>query len=170
MMMLRSIDDRLLNELTAKAAASPRKRANHNLHARLDDPVQRLLNAIEPDTYIRPQRHAEPATFETMTLVRGSAVLLLFDDVGTVRERLELAADGPVRGAEIPPGAWHAIASLAPGTVFFEVKQGPYAAPKGADIASWAPAEGDPEVPRFLSWYRSARVGDTPPPRHPASP
>jgi len=160
MRVLKSIDDRLLNELSEIAALSPRRRANHNLHLRLDDPVQRLLNAIEPDTYIRPQRHAEPATFEIISLVRGAAVVLVFNDDGTVLERLDLAADGPVRGAEVPPGAWHTIASLEPGTVFFEVKQGPYAPPQGIHVASWAPAEGDPDVPRFRSWYRSARPGD----------
>jgi cupin fold WbuC family metalloprotein len=161
--MLKSITDRVLDELTARASASPRKRANHNLHVRLDDPVQRLLNAIEPGTYIRPQRHAEPATFETVYLVRGAAVLLLFDDGGIVRERVELAADGPVRGVEVPPATWHAIASLKPGTIFFEVKLGPYAPPQGPDVASWAPAEGESNVPRFTSWYLSARVGDAPP-------
>ena len=169
-MMLRPIDDRMLDELTAKAAASPRKRANHNLHSRLDDPVQRLLNAIEPGTYIRPSRHAAPETFETVYLVRGAAALLLFDDRGTVLERLDLAANGPVRGAEIPPAMWHTLASVMPGTIFFEVKERPYAPPQGADVAPWSPAEGDADAPQFESWYHLARAGDSPPARRQSLP
>jgi cupin fold WbuC family metalloprotein len=158
-----TIDDRLLGELTAKAAASQRKRANHNLHLRLDDPVQRLLNAIEPGTYIRPQRHAEPPTFEIIYVVRGRAALLLFDERGAVTERYDLTAGGPVRGVEIPPGTWHTVASCESGTVFFEVKQGPYAPPQGANVASWAPPENDADSMRFERWFRTARAGDTPP-------
>lgn len=83
---MKLIDDRLLDDLTAKAAASPRKRAHHNLHPALEDPVQRLCVAIEPGTYIRPHRHADPATWEVFIMLRGSAVFLIFDDAGTVRE------------------------------------------------------------------------------------
>jgi cupin fold WbuC family metalloprotein len=160
-----TIDDRLLEELTAKAVASPRRRANHNFHLRLDDPVQRLLNAIEPGTYIRPQRHTEPATFEIIYVVRGTAVLLLFNEQGVVTDRFDLTAAGPVRGAEIPPGTWHTVASCESGTVFLEVKRGPYVPPQGANVAAWAPLEHDAESPQFEQWFRTARVGDLPPKR-----
>ena len=161
---MKLIDDRLLDDLTAKASASPRKRAHHNLHPVLEDPVQRLCVAIEPGTYIRPHRHADPATWEVFLMVRGSAVFLAFDDAGTVRERSKINAVGPVRGLEIPPGEWHAIASLETGSIFLEVKQGPYAAPvAGISAADWAPAEGDPTCSSFEAWYRTAKVGDRPP-------
>ena len=161
---MKLIDDRLLDDLTAKAAASTRKRAHHNLHPVLTDPVQRLCVAIEPGTYIRPHRHADPATWEVFLMVRGSAVFLTFDDIGTVRERTIIAAAGPVRGIEIPSGTWHAIASLEAGSIFLEVKQGPYAAPMaGSSAAGWAPAEGDPASVSFEEWYRGAKIGDRPP-------
>lgn len=159
------IDKRLLDDLTAKATASPRKRAHHNLHPALQDPVQRLCVAIEPGTYIRPHRHADPATWEVFLMVRGSAIFLIFDDAGTVLERIEIAEEGPVRGIELPPGAWHALASLETGAVFLEVKQGPYAAPvAGATAADWAPEEGNAACVRFEAWYRGAKIGDRPPP------
>jgi cupin fold WbuC family metalloprotein len=167
--MVITIDNRLLEELTARAADSPRRRANHNFHLRLDDPVQRLLNAIEPGTYIRPQRHAEPETFEIIYVVRGTAALLLFNEQGVVTERFDLTAIGPVRGAEIPPGTWHTIASCESGTVFFEVKQGPYVPPHGTNVAAWAPPEHDADSAQFELWFRTARVGDMPPKRCPGS-
>lgn len=152
-----------LDRLSAEAAASPRKRAHSNLHPVLQDPVQRLSVAIEPGTYIRPHRHAEPLTWEIFLMLRGSAVFLAFDDDGSVKERIVLSPAGPVRAIEIPAGTWHAIAALEAGSVFFEVKQGPYTAPVAGNSASWAPAEGDPRCVRFESWYREAAAGDRPP-------
>ena len=153
----------VLDDLTAKAAASERKRANHNLHDQLDDPVQRLLNAIEPKTYIQPHRHSDPPTAEVFLLMRGAAIFLTFNDDGTVMERLELRDGGPDVGVEISADTWHTIASLEPGTVFFEVKKGPYVQPQSLNRASWAPAEGEPSARRFEAWFRTARRGDRPP-------
>ena len=147
----------------AKAGMSPRKRAHHNLHPVLEDPVQRLCVAIEPGTYIRPHRHADPLTWEVFLMLRGSAVYLSFDDSGRVSERIVLAAAGPVHAIEIPAGTWHSVASLEPGSVFFEVKQGPYKAPLAGNSAAWAPAEGDPECERLEAWYRTAQTGELPP-------
>jgi cupin fold WbuC family metalloprotein len=125
---MKQIDSVLLDELTGKAKDSPRKRMNFNLHDTLSDPLQRLCNAIEPETYIRPHRHADPDTGEFFVMLRGSAVLLFFDDIGLVIERSLLSAGGPVLAAEIPPKTWHSIAALESGTVFFEVKEGPMSA------------------------------------------
>jgi cupin fold WbuC family metalloprotein len=157
---MKQIDATILDSLTKQATGSVRKRAHHNLHARLDDPVQRLCVAIEPATYIRPHRHAEPATSEVFLLLRGSAALLFFDDSGAVTERAVLSATGPVFAAEIPAGTWHTIASLESGTIFFEVKQGPYTPPQDANVAGWAPPEGSPAAARFVEWYCHAKVGD----------
>lgn len=150
----------LLDNLTQQAKDAPRKRMNHNLHPGPGDVVQRLCNAIEPGTYIRPHRHAAPETFEVFVMLRGAAVLLLFDDEGLVTARTELSARGPVFAVEIPPKTWHAMASLESGTVFFEVKQGPYAAPAAEHVASWSPAEGSLNTASVEAWYRSAQVGD----------
>jgi cupin fold WbuC family metalloprotein len=162
-MTIKQINIKLLDELTEKAVASLRKRAHHNLHAVLEDPVQRLCVAIEPGTYIRPHRHANPLTWEVFLMLRGSAVFLAFDDAGRVLERTVLDAGGPVHAIEIEAGTWHSIASLESGSVFFEVKQGPYTAPAAANSAAWAPAEGDGECTRFEAWYLAAQVGDRPP-------
>ena len=157
------IDNMLLDSLTQQAKESPRKRAHYNLHRKLDDPIQRLCIAIEPETYFRPNRHADPATSEVFMLLRGSAVLLFFDDAGRVTERVTVSAGGPVSAVEIPAAAWHAMASLESGTVFFEVKQGPYSRPKDKNVAAWAPAEGQPETAQFIEWYKNATVGEEPP-------
>jgi len=157
---MKQITKQVLDSLMEKAIASPRKRAHHNLHDELADPVQRLCVAIEPGTYIRPHRHADPLTWEVFLMLRGSAVFLSFDDAGRVTERTVLAAAGPVQAIEIPAGTWHSVASLEPGTVFFEVKQGPYKAPVAGNSAAWAPAEGDAGCASIEAWYRKAVVGE----------
>ena len=157
---MKQIDNTILDALTEKAKNAPRKRMNYNLHPGPADPVQRLCNAIEPETYIRPHRHTDPETIEVFVMLRGSAVLLFFDDAGRVIELNTLSAQGPVIAAEIPARTWHAMASLESGSIFFEVKQGPYAPLVTKDVASWAPAEGDAGTPAFVAWYKKARSGE----------
>lgn len=160
---MKQIDDALLDSLTRKAKESPRKRSHHNLHPELGDPIQRLCVAIEPGTYIRPHRHASPDTFEVFLILRGSAVFLIFDNDGAVTWRSVLRAGGPVMAVEIPAKTWHAMASLESGTVFFEIKQGPYVQPSQHNVAFWAPAEGESFAPKFEAWYRTAQIGDKSP-------
>ncbi len=49
--------DTLLDELAAKANASPRLRAHHNIHQSPGDLVQRFFVAANRDSYFRPHRH-----------------------------------------------------------------------------------------------------------------
>ncbi len=161
---MKLITHELLRGLSAQAAAAPRRRMNHNLHSDLADPVQRLCNAFEPGTYVRAHRHAQADRWELFVVLSGAAVVLVFDERGTVRSRVLLTAAGPTYGIELPAGCWHALAALATGTVLFEVKPGPYEALSDKDFAPWAPPEGDAACARFEQWYRAARVGDRPPP------
>ena len=80
--MFKHIDNALLDSLVAKAKESPRKRAHHNLHPELSDPVQRLCIAMEPETYVRPHRHSDPETWEVLMILRGSLALNIFDEKG----------------------------------------------------------------------------------------
>jgi cupin fold WbuC family metalloprotein len=159
---MKRIDQTLLTTLSTQAAASPRKRAHHNLHPQLDDPVQRLCIAMEPGTYVRPHRHMQPETWEILLILSGAVALLIFDESGKVQERIELAAGGEVTAVEIPANTWHAVASLKAGTVVFEVKQGPYAPISEVNYAPWSPAEGA-QAEALEGWYHRAQVGDSVP-------
>src|SRR5207253_507957 len=101
------------------------KRAMLRFHE-FDESVQRMLNAVEPDSYVRPHRHVNPNKPEAFVALRGSVLVVRFSDDGAPTEGVVVSADGPVRGAEVPGGAWHCFLSLQPGTVLFEVTQGPY--------------------------------------------
>jgi cupin fold WbuC family metalloprotein len=129
--------------LSESARVNPRKRLNRNLHG-MEDPVHRLLNALEPGTYIRPHRHLSPPKTETIVVVSGELGLVLFDDAGNVRETVRLEAGGERFGADLPATEWHTLVALRPGTVFFETKSGPYARPVIQDLLPGTPAEEDP--------------------------
>ena len=118
------INEELLNSVSAEAAENLRLRKNYNLHASLDDKVQRLLNALEPGTELPVHRHRH--TDETYLLLRGSLILKLYDDSKTLIGEYVLNPETGNYGASIPAGQWHTIEVLEKGTVIFEVKDGPY--------------------------------------------
>ena len=144
-----------LSSLSTAAHQSPRKRMNHNLHSELSDPIQRLVIAMEPDTYIRPHRHLQ--TWELLTSLRGRFVVLTFDDNGVVIDRVVLGEDIAV--AETPIAGWHAVLSLDSGGVVFEVKHGPYVPFKEEDFAFWSPSADDDNHKTLMSWLHEAEVG-----------
>jgi cupin fold WbuC family metalloprotein len=149
-MSLRIIAPSDLDDLSRAAQAGPRRRLNLNMHADYADPCQRLFNAVEPDSYLRPHRHTDPPKAECFVAIRGRFHLLIFDDAGTVIERIELSPAGPVISAEVPVGTWHAIVALEPGSIFFETKPGPYTPLTDKDFAPWAPPEGSSEASEYL--------------------
>ncbi len=150
---MKQLNDSMLDALAMQAQQSPRRRANHNLHPELNDPIQRLAIAMEPDTLVRPHRH--PHTWEMLFPLRGRFLVLHFDETGRVTERTVLGEDCKL--LENPAGVWHAVLSLDSGGVIFEVKQGPYQPVGEADQAPWAAGRSAQEM---NAWYAGARVGD----------
>ena len=144
-----------LDELSAQAVTSPRHRMNANLHSELSDPIQRLAIAMEPETYIRPHHHKN--TWELLTALRGRFVVLNFDDEGTVTRRVVLGEEVSV--VETSQSGWHAVLSLDPGAVIFEVKAGPYAPFDERDFARWSPAADTESHHELMAWYRHASPG-----------
>ena len=149
--MIRWIDTALLDEVSAEARNSPRGRKNRNFHTDNDQPGHRLLNAIEPGSYIMPHRHLDPNKGETMVVLRGALGLVSFDDAGNVIEAAKVSHGSTPFGMDIPCGTWHTVFALEPGTVFLEAKAGPYLPLTADEKATWAPAEGDPAAAAFLA-------------------
>lgn len=140
----------MLDELSQKAADSSRKRINHNFHDDLADPINRMLNALEPGTYLQPHKHENPDKREVFIVLRGSLVVVFLDNSGIATEFILL---DPVNGnyaVEIPVGAWHTLIALEPGSVVYEVKDGPYLPMNDKNFASWAPKEGEARCEEYL--------------------
>jgi len=115
-----------------------------------------MLNAIEPDSYIRPHRHLDPGKMEIFLALKGKGAVYLFDDNGKVDDIFLIEEGGETVAVEIPPGLWHTILSLKKGSVFFEIKDGPYVPATDKDFAPWAPQAGDPNCQEYLN--RLARM------------
>jgi cupin fold WbuC family metalloprotein len=144
------IDTRLLDALSAQAAASPRRRKNFNFHPQESAPANRLLNAIEPESYVQPHRHLDPAKDETLVVLRGAVGLVVFDDNGGILQQAVLRAGSGAIGVDLPHATWHTFVALEPGSVIFEAKAGPYMPLGRGEKASWAPPEGDPAAVIYL--------------------
>lgn len=145
------IDRQLTSTVSGEAKSSPRLRKNYNFHTDYADPVNRMLNAFEPGTYVRPHKHESPDKCEVFIVLSGRALVLRFDDGGTVIGHAVLDRDRGVYGVEFGPREWHSIASLEPGTVLYEAKPGPYTPLTDKNFAPWAPAEGSPESAAYLA-------------------
>ena len=137
-------DDGLLDAGAQAGRESTRKRHIVRFHE-LDELFQRMLNAVEPSSYVRPHRHLDPGKTEVFVALRGRALIVRFDGEGAPLEGVVISENGHVRGIEIPVGAWHAVMSLESGTVLYEAKEGPYVATTDKDFAEWAPPETDLE-------------------------
>ena len=148
-----SIDQTLLDETSRAAKNSKRNRINHNFH-QMDDPVHRFLNAIEPDSYIRPHRHLTPPKAEIFLILRGRGAILIFDEEGEVTKRVILDPLQGLHGVEVEAGVMHSILSLEENSVFYEVKQGPYIPMADKDFAPWAPEENSTEAKNYLLGLR----------------
>jgi cupin fold WbuC family metalloprotein len=146
----------LLDDLTARAERSPRRRAHRNVHATYADPVQRLFNAVCVDSYIRPHRHLLDPKHELLMAVRGRFGLILFNDDGGVTGTLVLSASGNGSpAAELAPEQWHTAVALEPGSILFEIKPGPFDPLLAKEPAPWSPEEATPEAAAYHARLRS---------------
>ena len=143
-----------LDELTASARSAPRRRIHSNLHASPSHPSQRVVIAMEPDSYGRPHRHPAATKDETLFVLRGAFGLLCFDEAGSVTTKAVLRAGGETFGCNVPAGTFHTLVALEPGSAFFEAKAGPYDAPTDKEWAPWAPEEGSAGAPAYLEKLR----------------
>lgn len=151
----------LLDELTTKAAASPRARAHYNIHTSASDLVQRFFVVANRSSYFRPHRHAVKS--ELALLVRGRFDVITFDEVGRITARYTVGEGSANIAYETPRGTWHTLIADNDGAAFLEVKEGPYDPATATEFAAWAPAEGHASAPLFLEWARTAALGDVAP-------
>lgn len=154
---MRSFSIRDLDELTCKAVKSSRLRQHLNLHESYIETCQRLLNAIEPDSYIRPHSHSHDQGAETIFALRGLMALICFDEAGNVLSVKRFGAGNYHKerdvslGVEIPPGIWHTVVALEHGSVLLEIKGGPFNPESPKFPALWAPEEGSELSSDYLS-------------------
>jgi len=144
-----SLPPQLLIEGKAASRESPRLRVMQPVQRNQEARVQRLLNFLQPGTYVQPHCHPLPHAIESMCLLSGALDVLIFDQDGTPTARYPLNRQLPL--IDIEPGTWHGLIVRAADTVIFEIKHGPYDPNTDKTFASWAPPEGSPDAPKYLS-------------------
>jgi cupin fold WbuC family metalloprotein len=149
----------LLGQVSEAARTSPRLRKNHNLHPGDESRCHRLLNAIEPASYIRPHRHLDPEKDEAFILLSGRLGIVVFNSEGVVVQAVVISHESGVLAVDVPYGIYHTAVSLQTGTVFYEAKAGPYLPLTEAEMAPWAPVEGSPDALAYLEGLRAVFEG-----------
>ena len=149
------IDQYFLDDLSKQAKESPRQRSHFLMHESHDDLVQRLCIALEPTTYVRPHRH--PQKWESISLLRGRLLVLIFTDDGEIDQRIELEV-GKTALVELPPNTWHGLVSLQSDSAVLEYKPGPFTAPQPDDFAAWAPEESDERSQEYLKLWQQEKI------------
>lgn len=130
------IDQKLLDDLSARAKANPRLRQSYDLRTTPDDKSQRMLNALEPGTIMPIHRHRN--TTETMVMVRGKLIERFYDDNGNITDEIVMEplsntsnisnnSEPSISMIQIEAGQWHSLEVLVEGTIIFEAKDGVYA-------------------------------------------
>lgn len=116
------ITDKILDELSDKAKASPRLRLGMDLRNTPEDQSQRMLNALEPGTVMPIHRHK--STSETRVCLRGHFEEFFYDENGSLTDTIDMVPGGTVLNIEA--GQWHSLKCLESGTVLLEAKDGAY--------------------------------------------
>lgn len=112
----------ILDELSKKAMASERLRANMDLRNSAEDLSQRMLNALEPGTVMPIHRHL--GSSETCVCVRGHFKEYFYDESGNLTDTIDMEPGGVVLNIE--KGQWHSLKCLESGTILLETKDGAY--------------------------------------------
>jgi cupin fold WbuC family metalloprotein len=146
--------------LLLSAKKSDRLRASSNVHQSFEDPCQRLFNAVNISSYIRPHRHSLDPKNECLIAIKGLFALIIFSDEGAIKaitpfgsekyiEKLSIPA-----GLELSAGVWHTVISLVENSILFEAKAGPFDPAVAKELAPWAPEEGVDNAKEYLEFLR----------------
>ncbi|MCC7205180.1 MAG: WbuC family cupin fold metalloprotein [Phycisphaeraceae bacterium] len=141
-----------LERLTREARTAPLGRARLCLHRSTRDAIQEMVIAFRRDSLVRPHRH--PERCESVHVIRGKGVVLIFDDTGKVTRRIDLAALGQARQCEhwmyrLCEGLWHTLVPMSDDLVIHEASQGPFEQSGGGSFAPFAPEDG-PALDAFI--------------------
>lgn len=145
------LTDDLLAEGLAASRASARKRIILPIHRTQPAPVQRMLNFLQPGTYVKPHIHHGVGASESVVLLSGAIRYFIFNDEGGVVHTFMARAGTASAVLDMEPDVWHSFVVLEADTVIFECKKGPYSALSDKDFAPWAPDEGTPEAAAWVA-------------------
>ncbi|MGM0460315.1 MAG: WbuC family cupin fold metalloprotein [Bacteroidota bacterium] len=144
------LSQEMIREGLKESRSSARGRMILPIHRKQEAEVQRLINFLQPGTYIRPHKHPMPHASESIILLQGSIRFFTFDGSGKVLTDNNLTSKPIPDVIDIEPGTWHSFLVLEPDSIIFECKKGPYDAETDKEFAPWAPDESDNKAIEFM--------------------
>jgi cupin fold WbuC family metalloprotein len=151
----------LIERCVIASRQSPRRRMIQPLHKTSDAQLHRMLNAMQPGSYIQPHRHLFPPKAESVIVLQGAIYVFIFEGDGSIDAIHTVKAGSINLGIDSEPGVFHTFAAIEEDTVLFEVKPGPYNQADDKDFAPWTPAEGGQEAKEYLEqlYDRGKNIG-----------
>lgn len=144
-----------LRGISVKSHQSERLRQHFNVHASYEDNCQKLFNAIQPGSYIRPHRHLIDPKNELLVAIKGRMALIIFDEQGQIKKKIFLGTENykhvDAVAVELTPDLWHTVIALEKDSVLLEIKPGPFDPSRPKELAPWAPEEGSTEVENYMT-------------------
>lgn len=121
-----TFDDAAIERVRKAAETSPRSRARRCLHASSEDQLHDMVIVLKKGTEIPIHRHPEKA--ECYHLISGLVTLMLYDDSGTISQRIPLGPVGSGRPflGRIAAGIWHTVIVESSEAVMHESTTGPF--------------------------------------------
>jgi cupin fold WbuC family metalloprotein len=144
-----------LNDLINLAGLNRRKRTHSNIHDSYDEPSQKLFNAINIESYIRPHRHVENKK-EFLIALSGLMTVFMFDDNGVVVESKNIAPYDTQNdinscfAVTIAPNVWHTVVARKDNSILLEVKDGPFDPSIAKEYSDWSPSEDSKMANNYL--------------------
>lgn len=147
------LSERMIEDGLNASRESERLRIILPIHREQDARVQRMINFLQPGTYIRPHKHPLEHAIESLVLVQGSIRFYTFDEDGNVLTKNKIQSK-PLPGVvDIEPKVWHSFIVLEANTILFECKKGPYDAKTDKVFAEWSPDEGSKDVEEWMNRF-----------------
>ena len=146
-----SLDD--INYYFDLAYNSERRRSPKIMHKK-GDYINKVFNFILSDSYMHPHLHPGSEKIEKMYLIKGSFVLIIFDDKGNVKETVVLS-NGKKEFVAVPAYTWHTYVMLSQKVIIYETMEGIYNPSSWKRMAPWAPLENSEDSSVYLSTLKN---------------
>lgn len=137
-----------LSKLKVLAQESIYNRARINVHHDSVAKVQEMIIALTQNCIFQPHRHNNKS--ESFHIIEGEMFILIFNDDGTLEEKILLSANEPSdihvkrgRYYRLDSSYWHSVLPVTELVVFHETTTGPFI-PNEAELAEFI--SGDPEI------------------------
>ena len=145
------LDSLDFTELQNLALSSPRKRHASILHQKGAD-FNKVINCILKDSYMQPHCHPGCEKIEHITLLKGSATVIFFDENGSITHSELLSEKN--KTVIIPAFSWHTYVMNSDHVITYETMLGIYKPTTWKNLAHWAPNEQSSEAATYLNDLR----------------